>query len=97
MMPSPTMIMLRARALTRLSLRQQQFSSSTVGSNSKVLSSKKGGKLLKKKEDEPSNMQLFVHAGLPMIVFSVLAAWVLKNSIEGKNKEYETSRGQVSK
>ena len=95
------MIMLRARALTRLSLRhqqqQQKFSSSTVGSNSKVLSSKKGGKLHTKKEDEPSNMQLFVHAGLPMIVFSVLAAWVLKNSIEGKNKEYETSRGQVSK
>jgi membrane associated rhomboid family serine protease len=42
-------------------------------------------------------MQLFIHAGLPMIGFSMLAAWVLKNSIEGKNKEFETSRGQASK
>mmetsp|Transcript_42899 Transcript_42899/g.48734 ORF Transcript_42899/g.48734 Transcript_42899/m.48734 type:complete len:97 (-) Transcript_42899:168-458(-) len=32
-----------------------------------------------------------------MIGFSLLAVWVLKNSLEGKTKEYETSRGQVSK
>lgn len=49
------------------------------------------------KAEGPSAGQLFIHAGLPLIAFSLLAAWVLKNSIEGKNKEYETSKGQVSK
>lgn len=51
----------------------------------------------KKIEEGPSAGQLFIHAGLPLIGFSCLAAWVLKNSIEGKNKEFETSRGQASK
>mmetsp|Transcript_18042 Transcript_18042/g.27278 ORF Transcript_18042/g.27278 Transcript_18042/m.27278 type:complete len:115 (+) Transcript_18042:117-461(+) len=55
------------------------------------------GKLKKKTDDGPSSGQLFVHAGLPMVCLSLLAVWVLKNSIEGKTKEFETSRGQVSK
>eukprot|EP00545_Synedropsis_sp_CCMP1620_P012918 CAMPEP_0119005724 /NCGR_PEP_ID=MMETSP1176-20130426/1893_1 /TAXON_ID=265551 /ORGANISM="Synedropsis recta cf, Strain CCMP1620" /LENGTH=151 /DNA_ID=CAMNT_0006957565 /DNA_START=41 /DNA_END=496 /DNA_ORIENTATION=- len=54
-------------------------------------------KMKKAKDEGPSNTQLFIHAGLPMIAFSLMAAWVLKNSIEGKNKEFETSRGQASK
>lgn len=56
-------------------------------------------KKFKKKagDDTPSAGQLFVHAGLPMIIFSLLGVWVLKNSIEGKNKEYDASKGKVSK
>ncbi len=48
-------------------------------------------------EEVPSAGQLFLHAGLPLVIFSLLAAWVLKNSIEGKNKEYDASKGKVSK
>jgi len=51
----------------------------------------------KASDNEPSSGQLFVHAGLPMIGFSLLAVWVLKSSLEGKTKERETSKGQSSK
>ena len=50
-----------------------------------------------KNKSGPSSGQLFVKAGLPMIIFSLGAAYVLKNGLEGKTKEYEASRGQISK
>jgi hypothetical protein len=87
-MTAPSSMLLRAAA------RQQRL----VVHQQRSLSARPGKPAAKKKSDnEPSNMQLFIHAGLPMIGFSMLAAWVLKNSIEGKNKEFETSRGQASK
>ena len=35
-------------------------------------------------------------AGLPLILFSILSAWVVSNALEGKNKEREVSRGTTS-
>ncbi|KAI2509718.1 hypothetical protein MHU86_4700 [Fragilaria crotonensis] len=93
-------------------LQLRPFSSnttSTVASTSPAASvssssssSPSPGKLKKIKknaavDDTPSAGQLFLHAGLPLVIFSLLAAWVLKNSIEGKNKEYDASKGKVSK
>jgi hypothetical protein len=69
-------------------------------SSSSSSSSLSSGKKMKKHpavEEVPSAGQLFLHAGLPLVIFSLLAAWVLKNSIEGKNKEYDASKGKVSK
>jgi hypothetical protein len=91
-MIAPSSMLLRAAARQQRLFVHQQRPLSTAAT-------KPGKPAMKKKKSdiEPSNMQLFVHAGLPMIGFSMLAAWVLKNSIEGKNKEFETSRGQASK
>lgn len=72
-------------------------SSSSVKPTPKVGKVGRIGRLKKEEEDGPSSGQLFIHAGLPMVCLSLLAVWVLKNSIEGKTKEYETSVGQVSK
>ena len=75
----------------------QKDGPSSSSSSSSSLSS---GKKMKKHpavEEVPSAGQLFLHAGLPLVIFSLLAAWVLKNSIEGKNKEYDASKGKVSK
>lgn len=45
----------------------------------------------------PPNFFLFIKAGLPLILFSVGASYVVKNAIEGKQKEYDASRNYVSK
>jgi hypothetical protein len=55
-------------------------------------------KYVKKASDEgPTSRQLMFHAGLPIIAFSLLATWVIKNSLEGKTKEHEVSIGKLSR
>jgi len=44
-----------------------------------------------------SNLHLFVKAGLPFLLFSVGASFVLKSAVEGKNIEREKSSGLISK
>jgi len=45
----------------------------------------------------PPGGHLFVKAGLPLILFSVGASYVLKDAIEGKNKERDAAKGASSK
>lgn len=45
----------------------------------------------------PSSFHLFVTAGLPFLLFSVGASFVLKSAVEGKNKERDKSSGLISK
>lgn len=40
---------------------------------------------------------LWIKAGLPFVLFSVLASWVVANALEGKLKEMEASQGKASK
>lgn len=40
---------------------------------------------------------LLVKAGLPFVLFSVLASWVVSNALDGKLKEMEASQGKTSK
>jgi hypothetical protein len=47
-----------------------------------------------KKSNKPPN--LLVKAGLPFVLFSVLASWVVSNALDGKLKEQETSQGKAS-
>eukprot|EP00548_Thalassiothrix_antarctica_P006872 CAMPEP_0194143622 /NCGR_PEP_ID=MMETSP0152-20130528/12749_1 /TAXON_ID=1049557 /ORGANISM="Thalassiothrix antarctica, Strain L6-D1" /LENGTH=186 /DNA_ID=CAMNT_0038843101 /DNA_START=13 /DNA_END=574 /DNA_ORIENTATION=- len=76
---------------------QQKNVVGQIGSISRIKKNMKKKKAKKDDIPQPTSTELFFHAGLPMIGFSLLAVWVLKNSLEGKTKEYETSRGQVSK
>jgi hypothetical protein len=46
---------------------------------------------------QPSNFHLFVKAGLPFLLFSVGASYVLKSAVEGKNLERDKSKGLISK
>jgi hypothetical protein len=39
---------------------------------------------------------LMVSAGIPFVLFSVLAAWVVSNAVDGKLKEMELSQGKSS-
>ena len=45
----------------------------------------------------PPSLFLFIKAGLPLVLFSVGASYVLKSAIEGKQKESEAAKGVVSK
>mmetsp|Transcript_13105 Transcript_13105/g.19849 ORF Transcript_13105/g.19849 Transcript_13105/m.19849 type:complete len:127 (-) Transcript_13105:1700-2080(-) len=45
----------------------------------------------------PPSAFLFVKAGLPLIIFSIGASYVVKNAIEGKQKEADASKKFVSK
>ena len=45
----------------------------------------------------PPGGHLFIKAGLPLILFSVGASYVLKDAIEGKNKERDAVKGASSK
>uniref|UniRef100_A0A6V2QB68 Transmembrane protein n=2 Tax=Ditylum brightwellii TaxID=49249 RepID=A0A6V2QB68_9STRA len=63
-------------------------------------------KILQKKQREsaaaaaakpPSSLKLFVKAGLPLILFSIGSAFVLKSALEGKTKERDASKGAISK
>jgi hypothetical protein len=40
---------------------------------------------------------LWIKAGLPFVLFSVLASWVVSNALEGKIRESEASQGKASK
>ena len=44
----------------------------------------------------PPGGHLFIKAGLPLILFSVGASYVLKDAIEGKNKERDAVKGASS-
>lgn len=46
---------------------------------------------------QPSNFHLFVKAGLPFLLFSIGASYVLKSAVEGKNLERDKSKGLISK
>jgi hypothetical protein len=48
------------------------------------------------KKAPPSGF-LFIKAGLPLILFSIGASYVVKYAIEGKQKEYDASKNYVSK
>ena len=39
----------------------------------------------------------FVKAGLPMLLFCGLGVWVMKNGLEGKNRERDAFQGRISK
>ena len=45
----------------------------------------------------PPSTFLFIKAGLPLILFSIGASYVIKNAIEGKQKESDASKKYVSK
>merc|ERR1719223_974363 len=45
----------------------------------------------------PPSSFLFIKAGLPLILFSLGASYVVKNAIEGKQKESDASKKYVSK
>mmetsp|Transcript_9594 Transcript_9594/g.14801 ORF Transcript_9594/g.14801 Transcript_9594/m.14801 type:complete len:162 (+) Transcript_9594:105-590(+) len=97
-MLSTSLSQMLAKSLYPIMIRRfASASSSPVKPTQKVGKVGRIGELKKEEEDGPSSGQLFIHAGLPMVCLSLLAVWVLKNSIEGKTKEYETSVGQVSK
>ena len=52
----------------------------------------------KKADDASQSGSLyFVKAGLPLLLFSLLGAWVVSNGIEGKNKERDAFQGRMSK
>lgn len=52
----------------------------------------------KKADDGSQSGSLyFVKAGLPLLLFSLLGAWVVSNGIEGKNKERDAFQGRMSK
>lgn len=48
------------------------------------------------KSSEPTGRQHFLRAGLPFLLFSVGAFWVVQNAIDGKLKERAISRREVS-
>ena len=50
----------------------------------------------KGKKDDPSGNQLFLRAGLPFLLFSLGAWWVVASAIDGKLKERAASRREVS-
>ena len=48
-------------------------------------------------QHQPSNIHIFIKAGLPFLLFSVGASLVLKSAVEGKNIERDKSKGLISK
>jgi len=44
-----------------------------------------------------SGSQLTVKAGLPLVLFALLSAWVVSNAYGGKLREMEASQGKASK
>lgn len=52
---------------------------------------------LRSQIQQPTNLHLFLKAGLPFLIFSVGASLVLKSALEGKNIERDKSKGLVSK
>jgi len=45
----------------------------------------------------PPSLFLFFKAGLPLVLFSVGASYVVKSAIEGKQKEADVAQGKISK
>jgi hypothetical protein len=54
-------------------------------------------KLVKQPAPTPKGPNRLLTAGLPFVLFSVLAAWVVSNAISGKLKEREKSLGLESR
>ena len=50
----------------------------------------------KKKKKKKTKQHQLLTAGLPFVFFSVLAAWVVSNALQGKLKERETAHGVTS-
>jgi hypothetical protein len=48
-------------------------------------------------EDDGKLKNVGIKAGVPFVLFSVLAAWVVSNALDGKLKEMEVSQGKSSK
>ena len=55
-----------------------------------------GGTQLKNSEKVLSGTQLTVKAGLPLVLFALLSAWVVSNAYGGKLRELEASQGKAS-
>lgn len=51
---------------------------------------------IKRKNKDTDGKQLFLRAGLPFVLFSLGAWWVVTNAIDGKLKEKAASRREVS-
>jgi len=64
-----------------------------VSSSSASASSRSTGK----NQDGIAAKNLLLKAGMPFVLFSVLAAWVVSNALDGKLREMEASQGKVSK
>ena len=45
----------------------------------------------------PRGGHLFIRAGLPLTIFTIGAMFVLRDGLEGKNKERDASKGMASK
>lgn len=52
--------------------------------------------LMNKKTKKKTKQHQLLTAGLPFVFFSVLAAWVVSNALQGKLKERETAHGVTS-
>jgi hypothetical protein len=58
--------------------------------------SKKGGTTGGSINHPKKERNLMLTAGVPFVLFSVLAAWVVSNAVDGKLKEMELSQGKSS-
>jgi len=56
-----------------------------------------GGQNLNPNQKLLSGSQLTVKAGLPLVLFALLSAWVVSNAYAGKLRELEASQGKASK
>jgi hypothetical protein len=55
------------------------------------------GYRFKKRDEDNGKKYLLIKAGVPFVLFCVLASWVVSNAFDGKLKELEASQGKASK
>lgn len=56
-----------------------------------------GGRRAPPPSRPPPGGALFIKAGFPLILFTVMASYVVSSAVEGKNKERDAVKGVVSK
>lgn len=54
------------------------------------------GRVVPRKKEE-QGISVAIKAGAPFVLFSLLAAWVVSNAVDGKLKEMEAWQGKTSK
>jgi len=55
------------------------------------------GAHLSPRQKQLSGPRQLVQAGLPLVLFALLSAWVVRNAYDGKLRELEASQGKASK
>ena len=55
------------------------------------------GTQLTSRQKQLSGPRQLVQAGLPLVLFALLSAWVVRNAYDGKLRELEASQGKASK